>query len=48
MADYARQSVIRLRAAGVLEMTQNYKFNPDATLNRGEMAQIVASLLSNL
>ena len=48
VADYARQSVIRLRAAGVLEMTQNYKFNPDATLNRGEMAQIVASLLSNL
>ena len=48
IASYARQAVTRLRAAGILEMAENYKFNPDATLNRGEMAQIVAALLSNL
>ena len=48
VADYARSSVVRLRAAGILEMAENYKFNPQATLNRGEMAQIVATLLSNL
>ena len=48
IAGYARQSVLRLRAAGILEMPENYKFSPKATLNRGEMAQIVATLLSNL
>lgn len=48
VASYARTSVTRLRAAGILEMPDNYKFNPDATLNRGEMAQIVATLLSSL
>ena len=48
VASYATDSVVRLRAAGILEMPSNYKLNPTATLNRGEMAQIVATLLSNL
>ena len=48
IADYARQAVTRLRSAGVLDMPQNQKFNPKATLNRGEMAELVALLLSNL
>ncbi len=48
IASYARQAVLRLRAAGILEMAQNYKFNPKAPLNRGEMAQITAMLLNNL
>ena len=48
VASYARASVTRLRAAGILEMADNYKFSPAATLNRGEMAQIVANLLSSL
>ena len=48
VASYARSAVIRLRAAGILEMPDNYKFNPKATLNRGEMARIVANLLSSL
>ncbi len=48
IASYARQAVQRLRAAGILEMAQNYKFNPKAPLNRGEMAQIMAMLLNNL
>ena len=48
VASYARTSVTRLRAAGILEMPQNYKFSPKSTLNRGEMAQIVATLLSSL
>ena len=48
VASYARTAVTRLRAAGILEMPDNYKFSPDATLNRGEMAQIVATLLSSL
>ena len=48
VASYARASVTRLRSAGILEMPDNYKFSPKATLNRGEMAQIVATLLSSL
>ena len=48
IADYAKGAVTRLRAAGILEMAENYKFSPAATLNRGEMAQVVAALLSNL
>lgn len=48
VAAYASGAVIRLRAAGILEMPDNYKFYPKSTLNRGEMAQIVATLLSNL
>lgn len=48
IAAYAQSPVKRLRAAGILEMPQNYKFHPKAALNRGEMAQIVATLLSNL
>ena len=48
IASYARQSVTRLRAAGILEMAENYKFNPKETLDRGEMAQVVATLLSSL
>ena len=48
VASYAQTSVVRLRSAGILEMAENYKFNPKATLNRGEMAQIVATLLSSL
>jgi len=48
ISNYAQQAVTRLRAAGVLDMPQNQKFNPKATLNRGEMAQLVAMLLSNL
>jgi S-layer homology domain. len=48
IADYAKQAVTRLRAAGILEMPQNQKFNPKATLNRGEMAQLIATLLGGL
>ncbi|MEG0780944.1 MAG: S-layer homology domain-containing protein, partial [Oscillospiraceae bacterium] len=48
IADYAQPSVTKLRAAGILEMAKNFKFNPKTTLNRGEAAQIVATLLSNL
>ncbi|MFI3313880.1 MAG: S-layer homology domain-containing protein, partial [Eubacteriales bacterium] len=48
IASYAKSAVTTLRAAGVLEMATNYKFNPKTTLNRGEMAQIIANLLSNL
>lgn len=48
IASYAKSAVTRLRAAGILEMADNYKFNPNATVNRGEMAQIAAALLSVL
>lgn len=48
IADSAREAVGRLRAAGILDMPENQKFNPKAALNRGEMAQLVAMLLSNL
>ncbi|MEG1684013.1 MAG: S-layer homology domain-containing protein, partial [Oscillospiraceae bacterium] len=48
LADYAKPAVIRLTAAGVLTMTSNFKFNPKTNLNRGELAQITAALLSNL
>ena len=46
IAPYAKDAVERLRAAGVLDMAANYKFNPTATINRGEMAKIIATLLS--
>lgn len=45
---YAKKAVTRLTAAGVLEMTPNYKFNPKTTINRGELAKIAAELLGNL
>lgn len=48
IAPYAKTAVERLRAASILEMAQNLKFNPKATLTRGELAQITAALLSNL
>ncbi|MEG1988947.1 MAG: S-layer homology domain-containing protein [Oscillibacter sp.] len=48
LADYAKPAVVRLTAAGILPMTSNFKFNPKTNLNRGELAQITATLLSNL
>jgi len=48
IAAYAKKPVARLRAAGLLDMPQNRKFSPASTLNRGEMAQLIATLLSNL
>ena len=48
ISSQAQSAVTRLRAAGILEMAENYKFNPKATLNRGEMAQVISKLLSTL
>ena len=48
IAGYAQNSVKRLRAAGILEMPSSYRFYPDSTLTRGELAQILSLLLSNI
>ena len=48
IAGYAQNSVKRLRAVGILEMPSSYRFYPDSTLTRGELAQILALLLSNI
>lgn len=48
VASYARDAVVKFRAAGVLTMGETYRFYPEETLTRGEMAQIIATLLSNL
>ncbi len=48
IASYAKQAVTRLRAAGILDMASNYKYNPKATITRAEVAKIMAMLLQVL
>ncbi len=48
IAGYAKDAVTRLRAAGILDMASNYKFNPKATITRGEVTKIIAMLINAL